>query len=261
MTKKYKFEDLLEIMEKLRAPGGCPWDQEQTHESLTKCMIEEAYEAVDAINEGSKEKIIEELGDVLLQVVFHAQIGKENKTFDIDDISHTISEKLVYRHPHIFKNEVLKDSQAVLRRWEDLKKQEKGHTSVTQSMESVPRNFPALMRASKVQKKAQLVGFDWPDIEGALLKIKEETKELEETILEKDKDRQMSEMGDLLFSVVNVCRFLDIDPEKALNNSSDKFIKRFSYVEEKCLDNHLKMEEMTIEELDKFWDEGKNEGR
>ncbi len=257
MKEKYVFNDLLTIMEKLRSDDGCPWDKEQTHDSLTKCLIEEAYETCDAISEKSPEKMAEELGDVLLQVVFHAQIGKEEKTFSMDDIIDGICKKLVYRHPHIFGDKKFNSSDQVLESWEKLKIQEKGYSSEADSMNKIPKNFPALMRAYKVQQKAQRVGFDWPEISGAFNKIYEETQELKQSIDTNDSDMQKEEAGDLLFAVVNVCRFLDIDPEQCLNKSSDKFIKRFTYVENSCIDNGLDMKQMTIDELDKYWDEAK----
>ena len=257
MKEKYVFNDLLTIMEKLRSDDGCPWDKEQSHDSLTKCLIEEAYETCDAISEKSPEKMAEELGDVLLQVVFHAQIGKEEKTFSMDDIIDGICKKLVYRHPHIFGDKKFNSSDQVLESWEKLKIQEKGYSSEADSMNKIPKNFPALMRAYKVQQKAQRVGFDWPEISGAFNKIYEETQELKQAIDTNDSDMQKEEAGDLLFAVVNVCRFLDIDPEQCLNKSSDKFIKRFTYVENSCIDNGLDMKQMTIDELDKYWDEAK----
>ena len=261
MDKKYNFNDLIEIMKKLRSEDGCPWDKQQTHESLTKCLIEEAYEACDAISEKSIDKITEELGDVLLQVVFHAQIGNEEGTFGMDDITDAICKKLVYRHPHIFGDEKLETSEQVLRSWEKLKIQEKGYESEADSMKKIPKNFPALMRAYKIQTKAQRVGFDWPDISGAFDKVYEETNELKQAIETNILDKQKEEAGDLLFAVVNVCRFLDIDPEQSLNASSEKFISRFTHVENTCNDKGLDMKQMTIEELDKFWDEAKNENR
>ncbi len=258
---KYSFEDLIEIMAKLRSENGCPWDKEQTHESLTNCLIEEAYETCDAISEDNIEKITEELGDVLLQVVFHAQIGKEDGTFCMQDITDAICRKLIYRHPHIFGDKKFDTSEQVLESWEKLKIEEKGYESEADSMNKIPKNFPALMRAYKIQSKAQRVGFDWPDVSGAFNKINEETKELKQAIEQNDLSKQKEEAGDLLFAVVNVCRFLDIDPEQSLNASSEKFIKRFTHVENSCNDKGLNMKQMTIEELDKYWDEAKNENR
>lgn len=255
--KKYSMTDLIEIMQKLQSVDGCPWDKEQTHESLTKCLIEEAYEACDAINEKSPEKMAEELGDVLLQVVFHAQIGQEENTFNMDDITDTICRKLIYRHPHIFGKEQFDSSEQVLESWEKLKIVEKGFQSQAESMKNIPKTFPALMRAYKIQQKAQRVGFDWPDISGALKKLYEETQELKQAIDQKDNEQQQEEAGDLMFAIVNVCRFLDLDPEQCLNSASDKFIKRFTHVEKSCVDNGFDMKQMTIKELDSFWDEAK----
>jgi tetrapyrrole methylase family protein/MazG family protein len=257
MEKKYTFLDLVDIMEKLRSENGCPWDKEQTHESLTKNLIEEAYEACDAIEENSKEKTVEELGDVLLQVVFHAQIGKEDGEYTMDDITTAICQKLIYRHPHIFQDTKLKTADEVLTNWEKLKNSEKGYVSETDSMKKIPRNFPALMRAFKVQEKAHRVGFDWPDVEGAFQKVTEETGELFEAMEKEDDAGKKEEIGDLLFAVVNVCRFLDIDPEQYLNKATDKFIRRFEYVEGSCVKNGLNMKNMTIDELDLLWDEAK----
>ena len=260
-SSKYNFNDLLDIMEKLRSDKGCPWDKEQTHESLTNCMIEEAYEACDAISEKDSEKMTEELGDVLLQVVFHAQIGSEDGTFNIYDITDAICRKLIFRHPHIFGDKKFSTSAQVLESWEKLKIKEKGYESESDSMNRIPKNFPALMRASKIQTKAQRVGFDWPDVSGAFDKIYEETAEFKQAIAQNDVSKQKEEAGDLLFAVVNVCRFLGIDSEQSLNASSEKFIRRFTHVENSCINKGLNMKHMTIEELDKYWDEAKNENR
>ncbi|OQC01273.1 MAG: Nucleoside triphosphate pyrophosphohydrolase/pyrophosphatase MazG [Firmicutes bacterium ADurb.Bin099] len=259
--KKYDFNDLVEIMAKLRSDSGCPWDKEQTHESITTCLIEEAYETCDAIIDNDIEKMTEELGDVLLQVVFHAQIGKENGTFDLSDITDGICRKLIFRHPHIFGDKKMDTAEQVLESWERIKIKEKGYKSEADSMSNIPKTFPALMRANKIQSKAERVGFDWPDVWGAFDKVYEEAHELKRAIETEDTEKQKEEAGDLLFAVVNVCRFLDIDPEQSLDASSDKFIKRFSHVENSCNDKGQFMKEMTLEQLDKYWNEAKNENR
>lgn len=256
---KYNCADLVDIMELLRKPGGCPWDAEQTHQSIKKNLIEEAYEVIEAINKDDKTLLEEELGDLLMQVVFHAQMEREEGNFDFDDVADGVCKKLIIRHPHVF-GEIKADTvDEVLTNWDAIKMQTKGQKSATDSMMSVPRELPALMRATKLQKKAADVGFDWPDVKGAVDKLYEEISELKEAIEEGDKTHIDEELGDLLFSAVNVSRFVKVDAEESLTGASDKFLKRFTDVEKKAKERGIDMTKVTIEVLDQLWDEVKLE--
>lgn len=248
------FHHLTAIMEKLRSPGGCPWDREQDHRTLKQYLIEEAYEVLEAIDLNDVDKLTEELGDVLLQVVFHAQIAKENGEFDIRDVIAGICRKLIDRHPHIFGDKKVKDSVEVAGNWEAIKKAEKGFTNYAQVLKAIPSNLPALMRAYKVQQKAALVGFDWDRWEDAMAKLEEELAELKAACRSGGEEEIHEEMGDLLFAVVNVCRFLSVQPELCLKAATDKFIRRFEYMEE-LADRPL--EEMALSELDTLWNRAK----
>jgi tetrapyrrole methylase family protein/MazG family protein len=241
----------------LRAPGGCPWDAEQTHESIKKNLIEETYEVIEAINKNDKELLCEELGDTLMQVVFHAQMEKEAGTFDFDDVSDGVCKKLIERHPHVFGEVAISGVDDVLTNWDAIKRKSKGQKSTTESMQSVPRELPALMRATKLQKKAADVGFDWNDVSGALDKLEEEIAELRAAIANKDKENIAEELGDILFSAVNVSRFVKTDAEEALTAASDKFLSRFTKVETLAKEREIDMKSVGIDELDKLWDEAK----
>lgn len=249
----YNIKDLEEIVRILRAPGGCPWDAEQTHQSIRRNFLEEAYEAAEAIDEESPEHLKEELGDVLLQVVFHARMEQEEGRFDLDDVADGVCKKLIYRHPHVFGDVSVSGTGEVLSNWEELKRKEKGQATNTDALESVARSLPALWRAEKVQKKAKKAGFDWPDVSGALDKLSEELEELKTAAAEGTNVAE--ELGDLLFSAVNVSRFLKVDCEDALNQATDKFIDRFRKVEAQAGDRP--MTEMTLAELDKLWERAK----
>lgn len=253
-----QIERLLDIVDTLRGEDGCPWDREQSHESLKQNLIEEAYEVIDAINQKSSIALEEELGDVLLQVVFHAQISKEEAGFHFQDVVRGICDKLIFRHPHIFGDMQAETSQEVLTNWEKIKKVEKGMSSQTEVLKAIPNSLPALMRAFKVQKKAGDVGFDWSRIEDAMEKVKEEWNELKEVYSLGNKDRIIEEFGDLLFSIVNIGRFLKIQPEIALGQTTEKFISRFSYMEEKAQEQNKSLEDMSLEEMDQLWNEAKN---
>ncbi|NLO40674.1 MAG: nucleoside triphosphate pyrophosphohydrolase [Ruminiclostridium sp.] len=256
-NKRYSYEDLLEIMKKLRGPGGCPWDREQDHESLKKYFIEETYEVLEAIDLKSPENLCEELGDVLLQVIFHARIAEENGQFSMDDVVNTVSKKMVHRHQHVFGVARAETADDVINLWEDIKKQEKGVKSQTDVLKDVPPILPALMRSYKVQEKAAKVGFDWDQVEDAWEKVDEETEELREAYLAGDKERMEGEMGDLLFAVVNVARFLKIQPELALTGTINKFIRRFEYIETKSREKGMELSSMTLQQMDELWDEAK----
>ena len=251
----YGVKDLEEIVRILRAPGGCPWDAEQTHQSIRRNFLEEAYEAVEAIDEGSPEHLEEELGDVLLQVVMHARMEQEAGRFDLDGVADGICKKLIYRHPHVFGDVAVSGTGEVLSNWEALKRKEKGQATNTDALEAVARALPALWRAEKVQKKARKAGFDWPDVSGALDKLSEELEELKTAATEGTNVAE--ELGDLLFSAVNAARFLKVDPEDALNGATDKFIGRFRKVEAQAAAQGKAMEDMGLEELDALWERAK----
>ena len=251
--ERYDFYDLCTVMELLRAPDGCPWDREQTHESIRQNFIDETYEAVEGIDLCDKELLCEELGDVMMQVVFHAQIDKEEGGFDIDDVTDGVVKKLIYRHPHVFADTVADTSEAVLVNWEKLKAVEKSRDTVTSTLESVPKPLPALMRAEKVGKKAAKVGFDFETAEDAAKKIYEETEEF----LTADEEHREEELGDLLFAVVNTARKYGLSSELALTRATDKFISRFAKVESGVLADGKKMEDLSLEELDEYWDRAK----
>ncbi|MBM6664959.1 nucleoside triphosphate pyrophosphohydrolase [Flavonifractor plautii] len=251
----YDVRDLEEIVRILRAPGGCPWDAEQTHESIRRNFLEEAYEAVEAIDEKNPDHLKEELGDVLLQVLFHARMEQEAGRFNLDDVADGVCKKLIYRHPHVFGDVSVTGTGEVLTNWEELKRKEKGQATNTDALDAVARSLPALWRAEKVQKKAKKAGFDWPDISGALDKLSEELEELKTAVAQGTNVEE--ELGDLLFSAVNVSRFLKADPEVALGKATDKFISRFAKVEALAAAQNQAMEGMTLEELDKLWERAK----
>ena len=247
------FYDLISIMEKLRGEDGCPWDREQTHETLKRYLVEESYEVLEAIDENDDTKIVEELGDVLLQIVFHATIAKEDGYFNINDVVEGICNKMIQRHPHVFAEVSVNSSEEVLANWEDIKKEEKGLKTLTEEMEHIAKSLPALIRAEKIQAKAKKVGFDWDRVEDALDKVLEEFNELKEVYNGENWARILEEMGDLLFAAVNVSRFLKINPEEALNNTSNKFIRRLEFIEKSAAEKGLKLEEMTLMEMDELW--------
>lgn len=260
--KKYTLDDLVQVIRILRGENGCPWDRVQTHETIRQDMLEEAYEAADAIDKGNMENLCEELGDVLMQVVFHAEIEAEKGGFTIEDVIRGICEKMVYRHPHVFGNgEVQADTaEQVLVNWEELKKKEKHTETQTEVMKNVPDALPALIRARKVQKKAADVGFDFPDALGAIQKVYEEIQELEESV-KLENGTEEEEFGDILFALVNISRFLKINPEFALTKAIKKFINRFEYIEKSALLQGKDLSSMTLEEMDLLWDEAKTKLR
>lgn len=256
--EKYSIEDLLQIMKILRSPGGCPWDIEQTHQSIRKDLLEEAYETADAIDLDDKDAMCEELGDLLLQVVFHSDIAQKNGEFTFDDVVDGISKKLILRHPHVFGNVEADTAEKVLENWDAIKRDEKHQESYTDTLTSVPRAFPALMRAAKVQKRAAKAGFDWDDVSGALDKLSEEIEELKTAVNSGNQIDINEEFGDLLFSMVNVSRFQKIDAESSLASATDKFIDRFERVEQICKKKGKDMKEMSLFELDAIWNSVKH---
>lgn len=254
---KYDINDLLQIMTILRSPGGCPWDAEQTHKSIKKDFIEETYEAIEAINKDDKDLLREELGDVLLQVVFHCEIEREQNVFDFFDVTDELCKKLIERHPHVFGEVKVTGTDDVLSNWDDIKRKSKGQKTQGSSMIKVPRELPALMRSQKIQGKAKKAGFDWDDMSGAFDALDSEIKELKEAIGKKDADSIEDEFGDVLFSCVNIARFIGVDSEEALTRSNEKFIKRFLEVERLAFERNINMKETPIDELDELWKEAK----
>jgi tetrapyrrole methylase family protein / MazG family protein len=253
------FSKLREIIAVLRGPNGCPWDKEQTHESLKKYLIEETYEVIEAIDSGDIDHLIEELGDVLLQVMLHAQIGEDEGYFAIEDVIEVLSEKMIRRHPHVFGDKKAENSKEVLRNWQEIKKQEKGERE-SSLLEGISKSMPNLLRAFEIQKKAAKVGFDWQEITPALEKVKEELEEFENEIKQANFVDAKKEFGDILFAIVNIARFLDINPEEALFGTNEKFIRRFQFIEERVKKSGKSVEEHSLEELDQFWDEAKSKG-
>lgn len=259
LNNKKDFNDLLNIVEVLRGENGCPWDREQTHESLEKALIEESYEVIDAIQQEDDDSLIEELGDVLLQVVFHASIGKEDGYFDISDIIKGICDKMISRHPHVFGNsDSLESSSQVLEKWDELKKKEKGFNTLSEEMRGITKGLPALLRAHKVQNKARKAGFDFEDINSAINKVNEEINEILDVYKINNEAKIKDEVGDLLFSCVNIARLLDVDEEIALNSTIDKFVKRFSYIEESAKNKGVGLEDLTLDDMNNLWEESKN---
>lgn len=252
---RYDFSDLLQVMDRLRAPQGCPWDKEQTHESLRPYLLEEAYEAVGAINDGDMDHVADELGDVLLQVVFHAKIGSQHGEFDIRDVTTAICRKMISRHAHIFGDVKCDTAEDVLKSWDELKRKERGLTSQAAVMADVPKHLPALMRAAKVQQKAKQAGFDWDDPKEALKKVLEEADEVLRE-LENCADPS-EELGDLIFAVVNVARLCKKQPELLLMAAVEKFIRRFERMEKAIVEDGKALEHLTLSEMDVYWKEGK----
>ena len=250
LKEHYSFGELLTIMAFLRSDEGCPWDRAQTHESIAGNMLEEAYEAVVAIGMNDPAALQEELGDVLMQVIFHSDMAE---AFTIRDVISGICRKLISRHTHLFGDDQADTPEKVLRTWEKNKQIEKGFLSVSDSMRDVPRGMPALTRAFKIQKKAANVGFDWTSVDGAMRKIEEELAELFVEVEKGDKKRTEEEAGDLLFTIVNILRLLDLDPETALTGCTERFIGRFSTMEEEAEKGDVKLSDLDLDELEALW--------
>lgn len=259
--EQYTMEDLLEIMRLLRSPEGCPWDREQTHESIRTDFLEETHEALEAIDNADAAALEEELGDVLLQVVFHARIEEEKGGFAFADVVDGICKKLIVRHPHVFGELTVDSAGQVLQNWDAIKRRTKGDKSQADLLGGVPRSLPALMRAAKVQNRARRVGFDWPEASGALEALNSEMTELREAVEAGEPDAVEEELGDLLFSAVNVSRFLKTDAEQALTRSTDKFIRRFRIVERLAAEREIDMTAASLEQLDELWREAKREAQ
>ncbi|HHX78091.1 MAG TPA: nucleoside triphosphate pyrophosphohydrolase [Firmicutes bacterium] len=252
---------LLKLMETLRSPAGCPWDREQDHRSLRPYVLEEAYEVVDAINKGDRASLVEELGDLLLQVVFHAQIAREKGAFNIYHVIDGIVEKIIRRHPHVFSSLKLTSSKEVLKTWQEIKE---GENEARRDLANTGRELPALLRANKIQSRAAALGFDWPDIKGALEKLAEELAELKAVYNTADTDKIEEELGDVFFALVNVSRFLQINPEVALTAANDKFCRRFAYIDKQVKERGGDFSQFNLEQLDAWWEEAKknnNDGK
>ena len=247
----YDVYDLQKLMELLRGTDGCPWDSAQTHASIRRNLLEEAFEAAEAIDEDDTDHLVEELGDVLMQVVFHADIADKAGRFNLNDIADATCRKLIRRHPHVFGDVKAQDSNESLLFWEDIKRSENSQATVADSMRSIAQSLPALWLAEKIQKKASKVGFDWPDYSGAFDVLQSELGELETAI--SSGAGVEGELGDLLFSIVNIARFFDIDPEEALRGSCEKFVRRFSLVERAVLSSGASFEALSLEELEEYY--------
>jgi MazG family protein len=261
MSTGDKFERAAGIMARLRAPGGCPWDREQTFDSIKPYTLEETYEVFEAIENRDWQELKGELGDLLLQVLFYAEMAREAGYFSIDDVLDTLSDKLVRRHPHVFGDVEATKSEEVLRNWEQIKRQERGQHESEQHhlLDAVSRKMPALQEAEKINKKAAKTGFDWPDAHGILDKIREESEEIAAELKNGDRERIESEVGDLFFTVVNLARFLKVDSETALRRANAKFRERFAAVERAAWDSGRGVDQLTLEEMDQHWNQAKAE--
>jgi tetrapyrrole methylase family protein/MazG family protein len=273
---KYNLSDLRRVMAFLIGENGCPWDRVQTHQTIRKNLIEEAYEAVDAIDSGDPNRVKDELGDVLLQVFFHSAIAEKNAAFDIDSVADNLCRKLISRHSHLFGDDYADNPDDVLRLWDKNKMKEKAQVSFAETLADVPEGLPALMRSEKLQKRAAKAGFDWPDAKGALDKISEETEEIMRAFEESGSPLHSKieyndnpelfnavedEMGDLLFASVNYARLLGVDPEVALNRANNKFIKRFTEMENMAMDQLGGLRSLSLEEMDQLWEAAKEKER
>ena len=267
-----RFDELVEIMARLRAPGGCPWDRKQTHESLKPYLLEEAYEVLEAIDANNVPLLREEMGDLLLQVIFHSQIAGEAGTFTIDEVIQQLADKLVRRHPHVFgeaaEQDPARNADEVYARWEEIKRAERERSGERRSaLDGVPKTLPALLRAFQVQARASRVGFDWPEMDEVIKKLDEELRELREAMAAAQacgadsaaNERVESELGDVLFTLVNLARFLKANPEDALRKTIDRFIQRFHFIEGRATETGRKLEDMSLSEMDALWEEAKKQ--
>ncbi len=254
---EYNFNDLVQIMKILRSPDGCPWDKVQTHQSIRQNFIEETYEAIEAIDTCDTELLKEELGDVMMQVIFHTIMEEEVGSFDINDVCDAVCKKLIVRHPHVFSDTIADTADEVLKNWDKIKMDTKSQKTQSQVLASVSKSLPALMYSQKIQHKAAKVGFDFEKTDDAFDKVSEELAELKTAVANDDVDNMSEELGDLLFSVVNVARFIKVDSEKALYDATVKFTDRFSKVEQLCNERSINMAEAPISVLDSLWDEVK----
>lgn len=257
--ESYNVYDLVEIVKILRSENGCPWDKVQTHRSIRKDFLEEVYEVIEAIDCDSSEMLLEELGDVLLQVVFHTEIESEKKNFELDDVANDICKKLIIRHPHVFGDVEANNVDTVLKNWDSIKKDTKGQETYTDTLKSVPKVFPALMRAQKLGKRASRAGMDFEDTQGAFESLKSEIEELETALKNKCEENIAEELGDVLFSCCNVARKLGLDAEELLTASNEKFLSRFERTENSVRQDGLDMTALSIDKLDVYWQKAKEE--
>lgn len=251
------FTNLLNIMERLRGEGGCPWDREQTRQSLKPFLVEEVYEVLEAIEGSEVSKIREELGDLLFQIIFHVQLAEEQKEFTMGELLKKLSDKMISRHPHVFENLDLRTSAEVLANWEEIKKREENNKDRESILDGIPRSLPALLRAQRIQGRASRVGFDWEEPLYAFEKISEEMGEFRKAIESRDKKKMEEELGDILFALVNVARLIKIDSEDALHKSIRKFMNRFNYIEKKFAEEGKTLKGASLKEMDILWDEAK----
>lgn len=254
---EYNIDDLIRLVAALRAPDGCPWDRKQTHQSIKKNFIEETYEVIEAVNNDDAEGLREELGDVLLQVAMHCEMESEKGVFDFNDVANDLCKKLVVRHPHVFGEKNAEDASQALDRWDEVKLKTKGMKKQSEAMLKVPKEFPALMRAQKIQEKAAKAGFDWNDKDGAIEKLFEEINELKTALSGGNQADIDDEFGDVLFSCVNIARFIGSDSEESLSLATDKFLSRFLIVESLAEERGVNMKDASVEELDELWNEAK----
>lgn len=263
---EHSINSLLQIMRDLRNPEtGCPWDKEQSIESIAPYSVEEIYELMDAIERDDMDDIKDELGDLLFHIVFYARLAEEDGHFEFNDVVNSVCEKLRYRHPHVFGDMQLATKEQVAEEWEKRKQKERESKKKTNHkpdslLDNVPRQLPATIRADKLQKRAATVGFEWPELQGVIDKLEEELAELKEAINENNQDNMEEELGDYLFSVVNLARRLSIDSEAALSKTNQKFIRRFQYIEEQARNTNRTLDDMSLEEMDAYWDEAKKMG-
>ena len=250
------FSQAVAIMHRLRAPGGCPWDAEQTHASLKRYLLEECYEVIEAIDSGNDDLLKEELGDLLLQPLFHSAIAGERGGFTIDDVIETLCEKLIRRHPHVFGDEKIATSEEQIVNWEKIKKEEKGEERKS-ALAGVPPHLPALLKAQKITEKAARVGFDWEHVDQVMAKVMEELHEFEEAMSAGDNDHMEAELGDLLFAIVNLGRFLSVNPEDALRKTIARFTTRFAHVEETLHGRGVNLKDASLDEMEALWQEAK----
>jgi tetrapyrrole methylase family protein/MazG family protein len=262
VTEKHdgsRFDRLVEIMAMLRSPAGCPWDRAQDSTSLKPYLLEEAYEVLEAIEEGAPHKLKDELGDLLFQVIFHAQLARERGDFDIDDILAGTIAKMTRRHPHVFGAAAASTPKEALQNWEEIKRQEKTADQATSVLDGVPRQLPSLLRAQRLQDKAARVGFDWPDIAQVWAKLSEELRELHASMDRHNRAEIAEELGDVLFVLVNLARWLEINPDEALHNTSKKFIQRFQYIERELSRQGKTPQQATLAEMDALWEQAKHQ--
>jgi len=252
------FRKLIEVVDTLMGDNGCPWDKVQTRESLKPYLVEETYEALEALDLNDPEKIKDELGDMLYQILFHSKIASLSDEFDIGDVINNLIEKMVRRHPHVFNEGSLNTPDQVVNQWEEIKKKERSEANHKSILESVPKHLPSLLRAQKLQKKAKKAGFDWNQISDVFNKLDEEIAEFKEAILTEEKNNIQGELGDILFVLVNIAKFKNIDAEEALRTTNNKFIKRFQYMEKKVAETGKTLKETSLEEMEHHWQEAKN---